>query len=430
MERRERYGSDQLLLSSSLSQTRKEIPKDSPSRNQELLIRAGYIHQEAAGIYSILPLGVRVMDSIEGIIRNGMNRLGAEEIIMPALQPKSVWDQTGRWNTVEVLFKLKSRWGDKEYALGATNEEIVTPLVKERIKSYKHLPLAVYQMQKKYRDEKRAKSGIIRGREFGMNDMYSFHGSYEDFRQFYEATRETYLGIFAACGINAKVTEASGGAFTKLSTHEFMALSEAGEDTIVHCVDCTFAQNVEISHYHNGEICPKCNGQLTTSKSIEVGHIFELGTKFSDDFGLRFTNKDGFSQPVLMGCYGIGTTRLMGSIVELHNDERGIVWPDSVAPFQCHLVVLDGDREDVVQEVSYIRSGLAVRGVSVLVDDREDVRAGEKFADADLMGIPARIVVSRKTIEKGVVEIKGREETQPTTVNRDEFLNRMATSTK
>ena len=398
------------LYSRSVSMARKETPAQSPSINHELLIKAGFIKQEAAGIYALLPFGQRVVDNIGTMIRNEMNNLGAEEISMPILQPKANFEATGRWNKIDVLFKLKSVRGDSEYGLAATAEEVVVPVVKDRIRSFRDLPLAVFQIGQKFRDEKRPKSGIIRGREFGMKDMYSFHATREDFVNFYSQAKATYLGLFAACGIDAKVTEASGGDFTVLPTHEFQAISDAGEDLIINCDACTFAQNSEITSFKNGENCPKCHdGHLKTDKSIEIGHIFDLGDKFTKAFNFTFTDRDGQRKPILMGCYGIGTTRLMGAIVETHNDGKGIIWPEVVAPFQYHLAGLNLEDQEVKLQASRVVAAIEHMGSSVLFDDRVDVGAGDKLATAELIGIPNILVVSRRTVAQGTIEFKRRE---------------------
>ncbi len=410
------------LYSRSLSQTRREVPHDASSINHELLMRGGFVSQESAGIYTMLPLGERVVKNIEEIIRNGMQELGAEEVTMPILQAKENWVKTGRWDTVDVLYRLKSRWSNREYGLAPTAEEAVVPVAKNRIQSYKDLPLAIFQIQKKFRDEKRAKSGVIRGREFGMKDMYSFHATPEDFQQFYKRTMDMYLQIFDLFQLNAKVTEASGGEYTTQPTHEFHAISDAGEDTIVHCTNCTFAQNSEISQFKHGDSCPHCQAGLEVNKSIEIGHIFDLGVKFTEAFDLTFVDHAGHKNPIFMGCYGIGTTRAMASVVELHHDEKGIIWPDAIAPYNVHLIGLNLEQESVQSHVSYLLNELKDRGVSVLYDDRTDAKVGDKFATADLIGIPNRIVVSPRTIEKGVVEFKRRDSKDAVTLPIEELL--------
>jgi prolyl-tRNA synthetase len=396
-------------LSHSLSQTNKNAPKDASSINHSLLVQAGFIKQETAGVYSLLPFGLRVLRRIETIIRQEMDDLGAQEIFMPSLQSATNWRITQRWDSVDILFKVASRWGDREYALGPTHEEIVTPLVQEHVHSYRDLPMAVYQIQTKFRDEKRAKSGIVRGREFGMKDMYSFHAEETERSSFYERVTQAYLSIFAQCGIDAKVTEASGGDFTKKHSHEFMAISDAGEDTIVYCPHCTFAQNVEIASVAAGDSCPRCQNSLLAAKAIEIGNTFDLGTKFTEAFKFTFVDRSGQTQPVLMGCYGIGTTRLLGTIVETHHDDQGIIWPETVAPYDVHIVGLDIDQIEVRSAADQLIAQLQEHGQSVLFDDRTNVRAGAKFADADLIGIPTRIVISQKTVVLGKYELKRRD---------------------
>lgn len=414
------------FYSHSLSFARKESPAQSPSINHELLLRGGFIRQEAAGIYTLLPFGKRVVQNIESLIRGEMNNLGAEEISMPVLQPKTYYETTGRWNTIDVLFKLKSVRGKNEYGLAATAEEVVVPVAKDRIRSFRDLPLMIYQIGEKFRDEKRPKSGIIRGREFGMKDMYSFHATREDFVNFYEQTKAAYLHIFRACGIDPKVTEASGGAFTVLPTHEFQALSDAGEDTIINCDACTFAQNREITELQDSSLCPKCShGYLKTDKAIEIGHIFDLGDKFTNAFDLTFMDSDGNKKPILMGCYGIGTTRLMGAVVETHHDQKGIIWPDSIAPFQYHLAAINLEDSRVRDQANKILMTLQASGISVLYDDRPDVKPGEKFATADLIGIPNRLVVSQRTAAEELVELKRRDSDQTTTVSVKSLISRL-----
>ncbi len=385
-----------------------------------LLIKAGFIHQEMAGVYTLLPLGVRVLNKINNLVRREMDIIGGQEVLMPILQPKDNWLKTGRWKNFDVLFKLKSNHSKTEYALGPTHEEIAIPLVKSFLSSYKSLPFAIYQIQTKFRDEKRAKSGIIRGREFGMKDMYSFHENQEDLHLFYNEVKDSYLKIFKECGIEAKVTKASGGDFSDKHSHEFMAISEAGEDLILACKRCSYAENSEISNLKEGDSCPECKNEISAYKSIEIGNIFDLSDKFSKDFNLEYIDKDGHKKMPVSGCYGLGTTRLIGSIVENSHDEAGIIWPKSIAPFEIHLISLDGaekESEKIYQE-------LISREVEVLYDDRQDKGAGEKFNDADLIGIPLRVVVSKKTIDKDSLEVKERSSKKEKIVPIKDFLER------
>ncbi len=329
-----------------------------------------------------------------------MNALGAQELLLPALQPKENWDKTGRWDKVDVLFKVKSR-ADKEYALGPTHEEVITPLVKKFVSSYKELPLYLYQIQTKFRDELRAKAGVLRGREFGMKDLYSFHATQEDLDTFYEKAKQAYLKIFKRCGLDAVVTGAGGGIFTKKLTHEFQIKTPAGEDALVYCKKC----NMHFNKVDAGENCLICKGRVEDAgKGIEAGNIFDLGTKFSESFDLEVQGADGKRIQVLMGCYGLGTTRLIGAIVEASHDESGIIWPKSVAPFAVHLISLKGGEEAAEK----LYNDLVRAGVEVLFDDRASASAGEKFANADLIGCPVRLVTSAKTLAQESVEYKER----------------------
>lgn len=403
-------------MSRLFTKTSKKAPREAESANAKLLFRGGFVRQEMAGVYSWLPLGLRVLRKAEAVIREEMDALGAQEILMPALQPKENWLSTGRWDSMDDLFKVKSR-ADKEFALGPTHEEIVTPLVRDSVRSYKDLPVAVYQIQTKYRDELRPKSGVLRGREFGMKDMYSFHATKEDLDAFYAKAIEAYLRVFSRCGLKARVVEASGGVFTMKFSHEFQIETPAGEDVILACPKCAFAQNAEIAKKDKGEPCPECGTALELTKGIEAGNIFDLGHKFSEAFDFSVVTETGERQLVYMGCYGIGTTRLVGAIVEASHDDRGMIWPKSVAPMPVHLVALsskDADMQAKIAEVSEgLHDDLAAEGIDVLWDDR-DASPGEKLADADLIGLPLRLLVSEKTLAEDSVEWKLRasDETQ------------------
>ena len=390
--------------------TSKNAPSDADSPNARLLEQGGFVEHVMAGVYSWLPLGLSVLRKVEQIVRGEMDAIGGQEIFMPSLQPKEYWDKTKRWDAVDVLFKLKSQT-EKDYALGCSHEEVVTPLAQKFTRSYKELPFALYQINTKFRDELRAKSGVLRGREFRMKDMYSFHTNQEDLEAFYNRTLDAYVKAFARCGLDVKVVQASGGIFTDKMSHEFQALTPSAEDTILACETCSFGQNVEVATMKEGDVCPNGDGKLVKVKGIEVGNIFDLGAKYSDAFGFDFMDEAGKHQRVLMGCYGIGTSRLVGAIVEAYNDERGIIWPKSVAPFQVEIVPLRSKDEEtqsaIDNAVATLELELIGRGVEVLVDDR-DKGAGEKFADADLIGIPLRLVVSEKTLAENSVEWKER----------------------
>jgi len=409
-----------MLYSKIFGKTQKDTKKYE-SKNQELLTKAGFIDQISSGIYTLLPLGKRVISKIENIIRQEMEKIGAQEIEMPLIHPKILWERTERWNSVDVLFKTKSQYNNQEYALAPTHEETVTPLVKKLLKSIKDLPLALYHITKKFRDEPRPKSGILRGREFGMKDLYSFHKDKEDLHQYYQKVIDAYLKIFNRCGLNdIKITEASGGSFTKKFSHEFNVLTEAGEVDLIYCNSCSFAQNEEIASKKQDDLCPKCQKTLKKGKAIEVGNIFDLEDRFSKAFDLKFHEKEGKEKFIIMGCYGIGTTRLLGAIVEVNHDERGIIWPREVAPYYFHLVGLNL-KENYIKEkcYNYYRQ-LINEGIEVLFDDRNNVSAGEKLIDADLIGIPYRLIISKKNIEK--IEVKRRNENKSQIMTLDQLI--------
>lgn len=394
--------------------TEKTAPHDAETVNAKLLCQGGFVDQLMAGVYSYLPLGLRVLRHIEKIVREEMNAVGGQEILMPMLHPKANWEQTGGWNKIDVLFKIKSRT-EKEYALGQSEEEVVSPLVLKRLNTYKSFPLAVYQINWKFRDELRAKSGLLRGREFLMKDMYSFHRDQADFERFYEIVKKAYLKIYSRLGLVAKATEASGGSFSDKISYEFMVLTDAGEDDILYCDDCEFCVNVEITKQKVGETCPKCDkGKLSAARASEVGNVFDLGQKYGKDFKLAYRDEKGEERYPIMGCYGIGISRAMGVIVEKFHDDKGIIWPKSVAPFAVHLISLGSKDKAMAEEIestveSLYDSLAREENIEVLYDDRE-ASAGEKFADADLIGIPLRIVVSERTLKEESVEWKARNE--------------------
>ncbi len=405
------------------TKTRKEAPADEVSKNAEFLIRAGFVHKEMAGVYSYLPLGLRVLKKIENIIREEMNTAGGQEVLMSSFQPKENWEKTGRWEAMTDLYKVSDSSG-REVALGPTHEEIVVPILKNFASSHKDFPLAIYQIQNKFRMELRAKSGLLRGREFIMKDMYSFHTSQEDFENFYEKMKNVYKNIFQRVGIGhlTYMTFASGGTFSKYS-HEFQTITPAGEDTIYIHKDSNIALNKEVM---NDEVLEQLGisgekEKLVEHKSIEVGNIFDLKTKYSEPFDLSFTDENGQKHTVLMGCYGIGLGRLLGTVVEALADDKGIIWPESIAPFKVHLLALGEDTE-VSREAKAVYESLQNHGVEVLFDDRAGLSAGEKFADADLLGLPYRAVVSSRSIKEGGIELKKRDEEKGKIIPLDELL--------
>ncbi|KKW19497.1 MAG: Proline-tRNA ligase [Parcubacteria group bacterium GW2011_GWA2_51_10] len=391
------------------TKTRKSAPKDEVSKNAELLIRGGFIHKEMAGVYSYLPLGLRVLNNIIHVIREEMNAIGGQEVALPALQSSKVWEATDRWrdDAIDVWFKTELKSGG-ELGLATTHEEPLTALMTEYIQSYKDLPKYVYQFQTKFRNEPRAKSGILRTREFLMKDLYSFSRDETEFREFYELCAAAYKKIFARLGIGDKTyrTYASGGSFSKFSD-EFQTVCGAGEDTIYVHKEKGIAVNKEVC---TDEVLADLSiprGELQEEKAIEVGNIFPLGTRFSDALGLVYKDETGEGKSVVMGSYGIGPGRVMGTIVEVLSNGDGIIWPKEVAPFAAHLISISGGNADVVSEADRLYDLLTAHGISALYDDRE-LRAGEKFADSDLIGIPIRLVISEKTISEGGVEVLDR----------------------
>jgi prolyl-tRNA synthetase len=391
----------------------RHVDREEVSLNAQLLTRAGYVDKLMAGVYSFLPLGLRVLTKIENIIRDEMNALGAREILMPALQPRAPWDQTGRWSSVDVLFRLKGA-GDRDLALGPTHEEVVSPLVGRHIQSYRDLPIIVYQIQTKFRDEARAKSGLLRGREFRMKDMYSFHSDQRDLDAFYERAIDAYRRVFERCGIGSStlLTAASGGAFSRFS-HEFQTLTPNGEDVVYLHPDRPLGVNrelLEMPDIMRDLQLVEANGSyrsMEERKAIEVGNIFKLGSRFSEAFNLSYIDDKGQSQPIVMGCYGIGSSRLIGAVVETLSDDKGLVWPRAIAPFTLHCISL-ANTSDEQARAEEVYSMLQKGGCEVLFDDRADIRAGEKFTESDLLGIPTRLVVSSKTLAQNAVECKSR----------------------
>ncbi len=417
-----------MRLSQSFFRTQKEFPKDEVAENARLLIRANFVQKLMAGVYSFLPLGLMVKEKITGIVREEMNALGANELLMPALQPKSAWEETGRWGTwSEMMYQFKDHSG-REIGLGPTHEEIATILGKTAIESYADLPKAFYQFQTKFRDEPRAKSGLIRGREFLMKDLYSFHADEKSLNDFYESAKKAYKKIFERCGLKAYLTEGSGGEFSEGNSDEFMVESSAGEDEIFLCRLCNFAQNKEIAKFKAKASCPQCQaGILEKIKTIEVGNIFKLGTKYSLPLNFLYKDKNGQNLPVVMGSYGIGISRLMGTIVEIWNDEKGIIWPKSVAPFPAHLLVLGEVTEELQKFGERVYGKLAKSGIEVFYDDRARLSAGEKFFDADLIGLPYRVIFREKTLIQEKVEVKGRSEKEGKLMKLEELIKILRT---
>jgi len=407
------------------TKTRKDAPKDEVSKNAQLLIKGGFINKEMAGVYDYLPLGLRVLNKIENIIREEMNVIGAQEVLMTTLQDPELWKRSGRWDdkVVDNWFKSKLATGT-EIGIANTHEEPITSMLTHFVNSYKDLPIYVYQFQNKFRNELRAKSGIMRCREFLMKDLYSFNLTEKDFKEFYEKCAGAYLKIFKRCGIGDITfrTIAAGGSFTTGFTDEFQTISQFGEDIIYLDRKKKIAVNKEVNTDENLKKFGLDKANLEEIKSVEVGNIFPLGTKYADAIGLKVKNEKGENQTVFMGSYGIGLGRLLGTVAEALSDDKGIVWPVEIAPFKVHLIDLGGENVKVKNAREEIMSNLQNAGIEVLCDDR-DVRAGEKFADADLLGIPLRVIISDKTLEKGELEVKERANGKVSMIKEKDLLD-------
>jgi prolyl-tRNA synthetase len=415
-----------MRLSQLFSRTSKTAPADEVSKNAQLLIRAGFVYKEMAGAYAYLPLGLRVIENIKKIVREEMAAIHSNELIMTTLQRKDIWEKTGRWDDETVDIWFKSRLKDEtEVGLAWSHEEPIVEMLKQYIQSYKDLPISLYQFQTKMRNELRAKSGIMRGREFVMKDMYSFHATAQDLKDYYEQSIEAYKRVFDRLGIgeDTYVTFASGGAFTKFS-HEFQTICDAGEDVIYLHRGKNIAVNEEVIDDAVKELGIS-RDELEKVKTAETGNIFNFGTQKTDELGLYYTDQDGNQQSLYIGSYGIGITRVMGVIVEKFADEKGLVWPAAIAPAKVYLAPLGTD-EAVVKAADALYDHLTQSGIAVLYDDR-DVRAGEKFADADLYGIPHRIVISAKTLQEDKYELKSRTSDETHILNRDELRTMLDT---
>lgn len=385
--------------------TLKEAPKDAEVKSHKLMARAGLIKQTAAGIYTYLPLAQRVIRKIESIIREELDQRGCSELLMPALQPRDLWESSGRWGEYgPELMRLKDR-KDRDFCLGPTHEEVITQTVRDYANSYKKLPLALYQIQTKFRDEMRPRFGLMRGREFIMKDLYTFSESAEDLDYWYKLMKEAYTRIFERTGLATRIVSSDVGQIGGDEADEFMVMSEVGEDTITYCQSCAYATNQEFSKLEAGDVCPECGGTIATAKGIEVGNIFKLGTKYSKSMQAMFTNRDGKQEPIIMGCYGLGISRTLMAIVEQHSTDNGLLWPKEVTPFDIHLIPVAYKDESLINKVEELYELLS-ETYEVLLDDRSE-RAGVKFKDADLIGVPIRVVIG-KDFENGQVELHDR----------------------
>lgn len=408
-----------MRVSQVFTKTSKTAPSDEVAKNAQLLIRAGFVHKEMAGVYTFLPFGLRVLDNICTIIREEMDAIGGQELKMSTLQDPELWKQSGRWDddVVDVWFKTKLK-NQSELGLGWTHEEPLVRAVKPFVRSYKDLPLMPYQIQTKLRNEVRAKSGVMRGREFLMKDMYSLARTEAEHDEVYEKIKQAYYRVFERLGIGEQtfITFASGGAFSQFS-HEFQTLTDAGEDIVYLDRTKKIAVNEEVMNDEVLESLGLVRSELVQVKAAEVGNIFTLKDRFSKPLGLKFTNEEGRDTEVLMGCYGIGPSRLVGVIAELFADDKGLVWPETVAPFRVYLATIG----DVAEQADALYEALTSRGIEVLYDDR-DVRPGEKFTDADLLGIPHRVVISPRLVEQNSYEYKARSSEEATILTEAELF--------
>jgi len=409
-----------------LGKTIKETPNGIEAQSHLLLLRGGFVDQAmAAGIYSFLPLGFRVHQKIAEVIREEINSIGGQELLMPVLNPKNLWEESGRWEAFSPpLFKVKDQF-DREFCLAPTHEEAISDIARRFIHSYKDLPFSAYHIQDKFRNEKRSSGGLLRTREFWMKDLYSFHTDQKSLDDFYLQVKNAYVNIFNRCGINPVIVSADSGSIGGAVSNEFMAVTEIGEDRIARCQKCNWAANFET--FKEGEekklVCAQCGStDVKEIRAIEVGHIFQLGTTYSKKMDVSFTSTEGKKELVLMGCYGIGLGRLLATSVEINHDDKGIVWPKDIAPFHVHLIGLNLEDSKVKETAERLYTNLTTAGIEVLYDDREDVTAGVKLKDADLIGCPYRVVISKKTVEENKLEFKLRKDVESKLVTEDELL--------
>jgi len=401
--------------------TLKDAPKDAEVKSHKLMSRAGLIKQVAAGIYTYLPLGYKVIQNIERIIREELEKIDASELLMPALQPSDLWKESGRWDKYgPELMRLTDR-KDRDFCLGPTHEEIITQVVRDYVTSYKKLPLALYQIQSKFRDEMRPRFGLMRGREFIMKDAYTFSATNEGLDEWYRLFTKAYIDIFKRCGLDTRIVSSDVGQIGGDEADEFMVMSEVGEDNITYCEKCSYAANQEHSGLNEGDACPKCGAPLMVAKGIEVGNIFKLGTKYSESMNAKFTDQEGKQQPMIMGCYGLGISRTLMASVEQHSTENGILWPIEISPFRLHIIPVN-TKDETQKAVAYeIYNDLRKKGINILIDDRAE-RAGVKFKDADLIGIPYRVIIGKDSSD-GLVEFVDRYKDTKVLIKKTDILD-------
>jgi prolyl-tRNA synthetase len=411
-----------MLFSKLFVPTLKETPQEAEIVSHQLMLRAGMIRKLASGVYSYLPLGFKVLKKIENIIRREMNAAGGQELLLPTLHPRQLWEETGRWNEYgKEMLKVVDRH-EREFGLGPTHEEIITDLVRKEVKSYRQLPLLLYQFQTKFRDEIRPRFGVMRGREFMMKDAYSFDRDENGLGEVYKTMYEVYRKIFVACGLRFKVVEADPGLIGGSFSHEYMVLADTGEEELKSCQKCDHA--VKAKAEHNQTECPKCQGKFVSVRGIEVGHIFKLGTKYSSIMKAGFLDENGSQTPFVMGCYGIGVSRIIAAAIEQSYDKDGIIWQLPIAPFAVLVLPVNVKDEQVTKVAGEIYEQLKKEKIDVLMDDRNE-QVGVKFKDADLIGVPVRITVGSKGIKENKVEIKARREEKGVEVPINEAVNRV-----
>ncbi len=405
-----------MRMSALFAPTLKETPQEAEVASHSLMLRAGLIRQLSSGIYSFLPLGLRVLNKIIEIVREEMNRVGGQELLLPALHPGELWKETGRWHIYgPELIRFKDR-KDRDFCLGPTHEEVITDLVRREVRSYKQLPLLLYQIQTKFRDEIRPRFGVMRSREFLMKDLYSFDVDYEGLKKSYEKMYHAYCRVFERCGLDFIAVEAESGVIGGDVSHEFLILADSGEEKVVICPSCGLGST------EGQEKCTRCGSSLEEKRGIEVGHIFQLGTKYSEPMKAYFVDQDGKEKPIIMGCYGIGIGRTMAAAIEAHHDEQGIKWPYSIAPYQVIVIPVNARQQGQMQEAQRVYEDLLGQGFEVLLDDR-DVSAGFKFNEADLLGIPVQVIVGTKFLKTGKIEVKFRMTGNREEISPQEIIN-------
>jgi prolyl-tRNA synthetase len=414
-----------LRLSKYFLPTTRKVTSDAKVPSHILSIKAGLIRQVSRGVYNILPFGYKIVRKIEEIIRDELDKIGAHEILMPVIQPAELWKETGRWSEYgHELMRLKDRLG-RDMCLGPTHEELITELIRKEVHSYKQLPINLYQIQVKFRDEIRPRFGLLRGREFIMKDAYSFHATWEDLEDTYEDMKRAYSNIIERCGLDYRIVEAESGIIGGNVNHEFMVLADTGEEGILYCSKCDFAVKKGYGNFKLLQVedkCPKCGSELIENKGIEVGHVFQLGTKYSESMKAYFSDKDGNKKPFIMGCYGFGITRLISATIEQNHDKDQMTWPISISPFEFHLILVNPNNKRLKQISEELYKYLIENNIEVLYDDRE-TSAGIKFNDADLIGIPLIGIIGNQTLKINKIEIKNRIESKKDLISKEDILN-------